>query len=74
MCRDRVMTWDELRDLARDPRVTIGAHHQLFCTVMVSTDEAREEITCARSQCSIDLGAAARLAQRATTRTIVMLK
>lgn len=26
LCRELVMTWDEIRDLARDPLVTIGAH------------------------------------------------
>jgi peptidoglycan/xylan/chitin deacetylase (PgdA/CDA1 family) len=26
LCSELVMTWDELRDLARDPLVTIGAH------------------------------------------------
>ncbi|WP_457825253.1 hypothetical protein, partial [Staphylococcus aureus] len=26
LCRSLVMTWDELRALARDPLVTIGAH------------------------------------------------
>ena len=26
LCRELVMDWDELRDLARDPLVTIGAH------------------------------------------------
>jgi peptidoglycan/xylan/chitin deacetylase (PgdA/CDA1 family) len=26
LCADLVMTWDELRDLAKDPLVTIGAH------------------------------------------------
>lgn len=45
LCRDLIMDWDELRALARDPLVTIGAHTCTHYAVgRLSEDEARKEI------------------------------
>ena len=45
LCSDLVMTWDEIRDLARDPLVTIGAHtRRHFAVSKLSASEARLEI------------------------------
>lgn len=46
LCRQLVMSWDELRDLARDPLVTIGAHtigH--YALGKLSADEARRQMS-----------------------------
>ena len=44
-CRDLVMTWDEIRELAADPLVTIGAHTCAhFALSKLSADKARTEI------------------------------
>ncbi len=45
LCRDLVMSWDELRALARDPLVTIGAHtcgH--YALGKLSASEARRQM------------------------------
>lgn len=46
-CRELVMSWDELRDLAADPLVTIGGHtvHH-FALAKLSEAQARDEIRC----------------------------
>jgi peptidoglycan/xylan/chitin deacetylase (PgdA/CDA1 family) len=45
-CRDLVMTWDELRELAADPLVTIGAHtRRHYAVAKLAADEARAEIS-----------------------------
>ena len=45
LCRDLIMDWDEIRDLAADPLVTIGAHTcSHFAVGKLSEDEARKEI------------------------------
>ncbi|HYD15168.1 MAG TPA: polysaccharide deacetylase family protein [Hyphomicrobium sp.] len=45
LCRDLVMTWDELRELAADPLVTIGAHtRRHFAVGKLAEDDARAEI------------------------------
>lgn len=45
-CRDLVMTWDELRELAADPLVTIGAHtRRHYAVAKLTADEARAEIS-----------------------------
>lgn len=46
-CRELVMTWRELRELAADPLVTIGGHtvHH-FALAKLSEAEARDEIRC----------------------------
>jgi peptidoglycan/xylan/chitin deacetylase (PgdA/CDA1 family) len=44
-CRDLVMGWDDIRALASDPLVTIGAHTRThYALAKLSDDEAREEI------------------------------
>lgn len=45
LCTDRVMTWDEIRALASDPLVTIGAHtRRHFALAKLPFGEARTEI------------------------------
>lgn len=45
LCRDLIMDWDELRALAADPLVTIGAHTlSHFAVAKLPEDEARAEI------------------------------
>jgi len=45
LCRDLVMSWDEIRALAADPLVTIGAHTcRHFAVAKLSDEEARAEI------------------------------
>ena len=45
LCSDLVMNWDEIRDLASDPLVTIGAHtRRHFALAKLSLGEARLEI------------------------------
>jgi peptidoglycan/xylan/chitin deacetylase (PgdA/CDA1 family) len=45
ICRDLIMTWDELRDLAKDPLVTIGAHTRAHLALAKLPEaDARAEI------------------------------
>ena len=45
LCRDLIMDWDEIRELATDPLVTIGAHTCTHYAVgKLSEGEARKEI------------------------------
>ncbi len=45
LCRDLIMGWDELRDLARDPLVTIGAHtRRHLALAKLTLSEARLEM------------------------------
>ena len=45
LCRDLIMDWDEIRALAADPLVTIGAHTcRHFAIAKLPEDEARAEI------------------------------
>lgn len=45
LCRDQIMDWDELRALAADPLVTIGAHTcRHFAVARLPEEEARAEI------------------------------
>ena len=45
LCRDLIMTWDEIRQLASDPLVTIGAHTVAhFAVGQLSDKRAREEM------------------------------
>ncbi len=45
LCSKLVMNWDELRDLARDPLVTVGAHtHTHYALSKLPADKARQEI------------------------------
>ncbi|MGD9803501.1 MAG: polysaccharide deacetylase family protein [Hyphomicrobiaceae bacterium] len=45
LCRDLIMGWDELRDLAQDPLVTIGAHtRRHMALAKLTLSEARLEM------------------------------
>src|SRR5690606_21485340 len=45
LCRDLIMDWDQLRALAADPLVTIGAHtRNHYAVARLPEDEARAEI------------------------------
>lgn len=45
MCRDYVMSWDELAELARDPLLTVGAHTiDHYALAKLDEDEARRQI------------------------------
>jgi peptidoglycan/xylan/chitin deacetylase (PgdA/CDA1 family) len=57
LCRDLVMSWDELRALAADPLVTIGAHtRRHFAVGGLSEDEARAEIVESVARIERELG------------------
>jgi peptidoglycan/xylan/chitin deacetylase (PgdA/CDA1 family) len=46
LCRNLIMDWDEIRALAQDPLVTIGAHTcRHFAVAKLSAEEARREIS-----------------------------
>jgi len=46
LCRDEIMSWDEIRALAADPLVTIGAHTvRHYAVAGLPEDEARAEIS-----------------------------
>ncbi len=56
-CRDLVMTWDELRELAADPLVTIGAHTtRHFALSKLDAQQARSEIADSVARVSAELG------------------
>lgn len=45
LCRDQIMNWDEIRQLADDPLVTVGAHtRRHYALAQLSLAEARAEI------------------------------
>lgn len=57
LCRDLAMTWDEIRTLARDPLVTIGAHtrsHMALAKLPLA--DARLEITESVRRIETELG------------------
>lgn len=57
LCRDLIMDWDELRALAADPLVTIGAHTCThFAVAELSDDEARREIADSVARIEKELG------------------
>ncbi|MCC7254158.1 polysaccharide deacetylase family protein [Hyphomicrobium sp.] len=57
LCRDLIMDWDELRALAADPLVTIGAHtRRHFAVAQLSEDEARAEIAESVARIERELG------------------
>jgi hypothetical protein len=46
LCRDLIMDWNEIRALAKDPLVTIGAHTcRHFALAKLPAEEARSEIS-----------------------------
>lgn len=56
-CRELVMTWDELREIAADPLVTIGAHSvSHFALAKLDADEARAEISGSVARIEHELG------------------
>ena len=57
ICRNLIMTWDEIRELAADPLVTIGAHTKRhYAVAKLSSSEARSEIagSVARIEAELD--------------------
>jgi peptidoglycan/xylan/chitin deacetylase (PgdA/CDA1 family) len=57
LCRELCMGWDEIRELAADPLVTIGAHtrtHPILANL--DDDEAREDISAGRDELEEALG------------------
>jgi peptidoglycan/xylan/chitin deacetylase (PgdA/CDA1 family) len=56
-CRDLVMTWDELRSLADDPLVTIGAHTRThYAMAKLPAAKVRSEISDSVNQIEAELG------------------
>lgn len=57
LCRDLIMDWDEIRALAADPLVTIGAHTlSHFAVARLPEDEARAEIAGSVARIAHELG------------------
>lgn len=57
LCRDLVMSWDEVRALAADPLVTIGAHTTAhFALAKLSEAEARREMADSIARLEAELG------------------
>lgn len=57
LCRDLVMNWDELRGLASDPLVTIGAHTRgHYALSKLTAAEARLEIEAGTHRIEAELG------------------
>jgi peptidoglycan/xylan/chitin deacetylase (PgdA/CDA1 family) len=51
ICRDRCMSWDELKTFSADPLVTIGAHSITHCNLAQQSETtAREELTLSRAR------------------------
>lgn len=57
ICRDLVMTWDEIRALAADPLVTIGAHTRAhYALAKLPLEKARVEISESVARVASELG------------------
>ena len=57
LCRDLIMTWDELRTLASDPLVTIGAHtRRHMALAKLDAASAREEMASSVMRIEQELG------------------
>lgn len=57
LCRELIMTWDELRSLAADSLVTVGAHTcRHFAVARLSEAEARHEMKASRARIERELG------------------
>jgi peptidoglycan/xylan/chitin deacetylase (PgdA/CDA1 family) len=55
-CRDVVMSWDEIRTLARDPLCTIGAHTMgHFALKRLSASRAADELSASKASIEIEL-------------------
>ena len=51
ICRDLCLSWSELKDLAQDPLVTIGAHSITHCNLAGQSETtARYELTASRAR------------------------
>jgi peptidoglycan/xylan/chitin deacetylase (PgdA/CDA1 family) len=51
ICRERCMSWDELKAFAADPLVTVGAHSITHCNLARQSEAtAREELTLSRTR------------------------
>lgn len=56
-CRELIMTWDEIRQLASEPLVTIGAHTVAhFAVARLPEDRARNEMTLGADRIAKELG------------------
>ena len=57
LCKRLIMTWDELRGLASDPLVTIGAHSRRhYALAKLGAEEARAEIVDSVARIEAELG------------------
>lgn len=57
LCSEQVMTWDELRQLGADPRVTIGGHtRRHYALAKLALTDARAEIEDANRRIERELG------------------
>ena len=57
LCRELMLTWDELRALASDPLVTIGAHTcRHLALAKIDEDEVRREMTASIARLEAELG------------------
>ncbi|MHA7773373.1 polysaccharide deacetylase family protein [Roseibium sp. M-1] len=57
LAEDQVMSWDEIRDLAQDPLVSIGAHtHDHFAMARLKADAARSDVTRGLERLESELG------------------
>lgn len=57
LCHDLVMNWDELRNIASDPLVTIGAHTRgHYAIARLTASEAQLEIESGRRRLESELG------------------
>jgi peptidoglycan/xylan/chitin deacetylase (PgdA/CDA1 family) len=57
LCADLVMGWDELRTLAADPLVTIGAHtRRHYALAKVDAEDARREMVESAARIEAELG------------------
>jgi len=57
LCRELIMGWDEIRALAADPLITIGAHtRRHFAVAKLPEDEARAEIADSVARIERELG------------------
>jgi peptidoglycan/xylan/chitin deacetylase (PgdA/CDA1 family) len=57
LCKDMVMNWDELRELVREPLVTIGAHTRShYALAKLDAAEARHEMAGSVARIESELG------------------
>ena len=57
LCRELVMNWDELRDFAQDPLVSVGAHtNSHLALAKLTAEAARKEITGSIARIERELG------------------